>query len=67
MVAAAAPELPAALLRQLAAGGRMVLPLRSPGAQRGAQRLALYERGTRGITETILEAVRFVPLETGKL
>jgi protein-L-isoaspartate O-methyltransferase len=45
----------------------MVLPLRSPGAPRGAQRLALYERGTRGITETVLEAVRFVPLETGKL
>jgi len=67
VVAAAAPELPAALLRQLAPGGRMVLPLRSPGAPRGAQRLALYERGTRGITETVLEAVRFVLLETGKL
>jgi protein-L-isoaspartate(D-aspartate) O-methyltransferase len=67
VVAAAAQELPAALLRQLAPGGRMVLPLRSPGAPRGAQRLALYQRGTRGITETVLEAVRFVPLETGKL
>jgi len=67
IVAAAAPELPAALLRQLAPGGRMVLPLRTPDAPRGAQRLALYERGTRGITETILETVRFVPLETGKL
>jgi protein-L-isoaspartate(D-aspartate) O-methyltransferase len=67
VVAAAAPELPAALLRQLAPGGRMVLPMRSPGAQRGAQRLALYERGARGIIETVLEAVRFVPLETGKL
>jgi hypothetical protein len=45
----------------------MVLPLKSPDAPRGAQRLALYERGVRGITETVLEAVRFVPLETGKL
>ncbi len=67
VVAAAAPELPQALLRQLAPGGRMVLPLKSPDAPRGAQRLALYERGARGITETVLEAVRFVPLETGKL
>jgi hypothetical protein len=45
----------------------MVLPLKSPGAPRGAQRLALYERRARGVTETVLEAVRFVPLETGKL
>ena len=67
IVAAAAPELPQALLRQLAPGGRMVLPLKSPDAPRGAQRLALYERGVRGVTETVLEAVRFVPLETGKL
>ena len=67
IVAAAAPELPQALLRQLAAGGRMVLPLKSADAPRGAQRLALVERGARGITESVLEAVRFVPLETGKL
>ena len=67
IVAAAAPELPQSLLRQLAPGGRMVLPLKSPDAPRGAQRLALYERGARGITESALEAVRFVPLETGKL
>jgi protein-L-isoaspartate(D-aspartate) O-methyltransferase len=67
IVAAAAPELPQALLRQLAPDGRMVLPLKSAGAPRGAQRLALVERGARGITESVLEAVRFVPLETGKL
>ena len=67
IVAAAAPALPQALLRQLAPDGRMVLPLKSPDAPHGAQRLALYERGARGITETVLEAVRFVPLETGRL
>jgi protein-L-isoaspartate(D-aspartate) O-methyltransferase len=67
VVAAAAPELPQALLRQLAPGGRMVLPLKSPDAPRGAQRLALVERGARGVVETVLETVRFVPLETGKL
>jgi len=67
VVAAAAAQLPQALLLQLAPGGRMLLPLKSPDAPRGAQRLALYERSARGITQTVLEAVRFVPLETGKL
>jgi protein-L-isoaspartate(D-aspartate) O-methyltransferase len=66
VVAAAAREVPQALLRQLAPGGRMVLPLKTPQAPRGAQRLALYERGPRGISETVLDAVHFVPLETGK-
>lgn len=66
VVAAAARAVPPALLRQLAPGGRMVLPLRT-AAQGGAQRLALYERGARGITETVLDEVLFVPLETGKL
>ncbi len=66
IVAAAAPQVPEALLRQLAPGGRMVLPLRSPGAGRNVQRLVLIERGTRGLTETELDPVRFVPLEMGK-
>lgn len=64
VVAAAAREVPEALLRQLAQGGRMVLPLKS--GPRGAQRLALYERGARSITETVLDEVLFVPLQTGK-
>ena len=64
IVAAAAPELPQALLRQLAPGGRMILPLRNGAA--GAQRLILVERGARGYTETALDPVRFVPLRAGK-
>ncbi len=67
VVAAAAPVVPEALLRQLAQGGRMVLPLKTARTPRAAQRLALYERGPRGITETMLDEVLFVPLETGKL
>ncbi|MGH8704108.1 MAG: protein-L-isoaspartate(D-aspartate) O-methyltransferase [Burkholderiales bacterium] len=67
IVAAAAGGVPGALLRQLAPGGRMILPLSDPGAGRGAQRLMLVERGARGYTETALDPVRFVPLETGKL
>ena len=64
VVAAAAREVPQALLRQLARGGRMVLPLKA--GPRGGQRLALYERSARGITETELDEVLFVPLQTGK-
>jgi protein-L-isoaspartate(D-aspartate) O-methyltransferase len=67
VVAAAARALPEALLRQLAPGGRMVLPLRAAPPEHGTQRLALYERGPRGIVETVLDEVLFVPLETGKL
>lgn len=66
VVAAAGAHVPQALLRQLAHGGRMVLPIRKPGAARDAQRLILVERGTRGYVQTELNAVRFVPLEAGK-
>ena len=64
ILAAAAPEVPQALLRQLAPGGRMILPLRDGRAD--AQRLVLIERGARGYTETALDPVRFVPLRAGK-
>ena len=62
-VAAAAPAVPEPLLRQLAHGGRMILPLR---AGTHAQRLVLIERSRRGYVEAELDAVRFVPLEAGK-
>jgi protein-L-isoaspartate(D-aspartate) O-methyltransferase len=64
ILAAAARELPQALLRQMARGGRMVLPLRGPGAE--AQRLVLIERSAAGYIETALDPVRFVPLQSGK-
>ena len=64
VVAAAAPQLPEALLRQLAPGGRMVLPLKQ--AARDEQRLVLVERSRRGYSQTLLDAVRFVPMEAGK-
>ena len=62
VVAAAAPRIPEALLRQLAPGGRMMLPLESGGGQR----LVLVERRGRGFVESELDAVRFVPMEAGK-
>ena len=62
VVAAAAPRVPEALLRQLAPGGRMILPL---SAKEG-QRLVLIERSGRGFIESELDPVRFVPMEAGK-
>jgi len=66
IVAAAARQIPDALLRQLAPGGRMILPLRSGNPGREAQRLVLIERSGRGFIESGLDAVRFVPMEAGK-
>ena len=63
IVAAAARAAPEPLLRQLAHGGRMILPLRSAS---GAQRLVLIERSRRGYVESELDRVRFVPMEAGK-
>jgi protein-L-isoaspartate(D-aspartate) O-methyltransferase len=65
IVAAAAPRMPEALLRQLAPGGRMVLPL-AQGGRGGGQRLVLVERSGRGFVESELDAVKFVPMEAGK-
>ena len=66
IVAAAAPGMPEALRRQLAPGGRMVLPLAQDGKRGGSQRLVLVERSGRGFVESELDAVRFVPMEAGK-
>jgi protein-L-isoaspartate(D-aspartate) O-methyltransferase len=62
ILAAAPREVPEALRRQLAPGGRMVLPLNTSGVQR----LLLVERSGRGFVESELDAVRFVPMEAGK-
>ena len=61
IMAAAATHVPQALLEQLAVGGRMVLPI---GAQE--QFLTLIERDEKGFHESRLEAVKFVPILTGK-
>jgi protein-L-isoaspartate(D-aspartate) O-methyltransferase len=66
IVAAAARSVPEALRRQLAPGGRMVLPLAQSGSSGGAQRLVLVERNGRGFVESELDPVRFVPMEAGK-
>ncbi len=61
IAAAAAPRIPRTLLQQLAPGGRMIAPLGSE-----EQTLCLIERTPTGLKEKWLDAVRFVPLRSGK-
>jgi protein-L-isoaspartate(D-aspartate) O-methyltransferase len=61
IVAAAAAGVPPALLRQLASGGRMIVPV---GADN--QVLCFIEKTSTGLTEKWLDAVRFVPLRGGR-
>jgi protein-L-isoaspartate(D-aspartate) O-methyltransferase len=60
LVTAAAPEVPLALVAQLATGGRMILPV---GASAEGQMLRVVERGDDGVNVSAdLIPVRFVPL-----
>ncbi|MBU0593204.1 MAG: protein-L-isoaspartate(D-aspartate) O-methyltransferase [Gammaproteobacteria bacterium] len=61
IMTAASTHIPAALLKQLDVGGRLVMPIGS-GDQ---QRLHLIERTPKEYVETVLEAVKFVPLLAG--
>ena len=63
VVTAGGADIPAALIDQLAVGGRLVIPVGPPGAQS----LRVVERTVRGPVETNLGAVSFVPLLTGKV
>ncbi len=61
VAAAAWPEIPPALERQLAPGGRLVAPVGASG-----QQLVLVERAVEGaLVRTTLDPVRFVPLIEG--
>jgi len=60
IVAAAGAAVPPELVRQLAPGGRLVLPVGGD-----AQYLSLIEHTSQGYTETRLDPVRFVPLLPG--
>jgi protein-L-isoaspartate(D-aspartate) O-methyltransferase len=62
VAAAAWPEIPPALERQLAPGGRLVAPVGASG-----QQLVLVERDEDGeLSRTQLDPVRFVPLIEGE-
>jgi len=58
IVSAAAPEIPRALIEQLAIGGRMVLPVGS----RELQDLVLVRKSQDGIFRARLDGCAFVPL-----
>jgi protein-L-isoaspartate(D-aspartate) O-methyltransferase len=60
IVAAAAPAVPQALVKQLAPGGRLMLPLGTID-----QSLCLFEKTDKGLVETRFDPVRFVPLLPG--
>jgi protein-L-isoaspartate(D-aspartate) O-methyltransferase len=60
MVAAASPDLPPALIEQLAPGGRLVIPVGKASDEH--QDLRLYERHGDALTARSLFPVRFVPL-----
>ena len=60
VAAAAHGDVPPALGEQLAPGGRLVAPVSN-----GGQRLVLMRRSADGLSATVLERVRFVPLVSG--
>ena len=60
VMAAAAAAVPDELSDQLGPGGRLVMPI---GTRE--QRLVLIERTDRGLTQSVLEEVNFVPLLPG--
>ncbi|MDO9113259.1 MAG: protein-L-isoaspartate(D-aspartate) O-methyltransferase [Polaromonas sp.] len=63
IIAAAGGEaIPPAWVEQLAVGGRLVAPMHVAG---GAQALVVLDRTANGVTQTVLEAVHFVPLKSG--
>lgn len=71
LVAAGGPEVPPPLIEQLAAGGRLLIPLGASGGGEGPQVLTLVERAVAGVGDegggpelryTPLGTARFVPL-----
>ncbi len=63
LVAAAPPEIPQALLDQMAVGGVMLIPI---GKERGVQELQRVVRTETGYEIESLEPVSFVPFLSGK-
>ena len=58
LVAAASPDVPQALLDQLALGGRMLIPI----GDRNEQTLTLFEKTSDGVHREDITACTFVPL-----
>lgn len=64
ILAAATPQIPQALLQQMAIGGRMVLPYGAV-SDAAVQRMLVIERTESGWEEQLKEPVKFVPMLPG--
>jgi protein-L-isoaspartate(D-aspartate) O-methyltransferase len=62
IAAAGGDAIPQAWVDQLAVGGRLVAPVVTTGA---AQALIVLDKTQQGVTQSVLEAVHFVPLKSG--
>ncbi len=62
IAAAGGDAIPRAWVDQLAVGGRLVAPVVTTGA---AQALIVLDKTQQGVTQSVLEAVHFVPLKSG--
>ncbi|MGA8516149.1 MAG: protein-L-isoaspartate(D-aspartate) O-methyltransferase [Burkholderiaceae bacterium] len=62
IAAAGGDAIPQAWVDQLAVGGRIVAPMVTSG---GAQALVVLDKTKLGVTQSMLEAVHFVPLKSG--
>jgi protein-L-isoaspartate(D-aspartate) O-methyltransferase len=62
IAAAGGDAIPPAWVEQLAPGGRIVAPMVTAS---GAQALVVLDKTQQGVTQTVLEAVHFVPLKSG--
>lgn len=62
IVTCAPEEIPEELLKQLAPGGRMVIPVGSSGSQE----LYVIDRNGQSFEKTVLDPVSFVPLLSGQ-
>jgi protein-L-isoaspartate(D-aspartate) O-methyltransferase len=62
IAAAGGDAIPPAWVAQLAIGGRIVAPMVT---STGAQALVVIDKTKQGVSQTVLEAVHFVPLKSG--
>ena len=65
IAAAVSDAVPQAWIDQLAPGGRLVMPIASGKAASAPQALWVVDKTAQGVRQTVLEAVRFVPLKSG--
>ena len=66
IIAAAGGEaIPQAWVDQLAVGGRIVAPIHTKEGNGSAQSLIVIDKTARGLKQTVLESVLFVPLKSG--